>query len=108
MGRKGFQEYIYWNQEFLLLVDKLHNAVAVCQVMDGDCLCEHVFPDATHLNAVRRKEATSIHEASPFKNNWVVAFIHDQHSNQTFISVYYEIATKFMHVFLFADQLLLV
>jgi len=89
------------------LVYKLHNTVAVRQVMNGDCLGEHIFSDAAHLNAVRREEATSIHEAAAFKDHWIVAFIHDQHSNQTFISVYYEIATEFMHVFLFAGELLL-
>lgn len=73
--------------------------------MDGDCLCEHVLPYATHLNAVRRKKATSVHEATTFKDHWVVAFIHDQHSNQTFITVDNEVTSELMHVFLFASEL---
>jgi len=76
--------------------------------MDGYCLGKHVFPNTAHLYTEWRKKATSVDKAAAFKHYWVVAFVHDQHSNQSFIAIHNEVTSELMHVFLLTDELLLV
>ena len=76
--------------------------------MDGYCLGKHVFPNTAHLYTEWRKKSTSVDKAAAFKHYWVVAFVHDQHSNQSFIAIHNEVTSKLMHVFLLTDELLLV
>lgn len=87
----------------MLLVNKLDYAIPVSEVVNRKSLGKHVFPDAAHLNRVWRKEPATIHEGVSFISNWVVSFVHYEHSYESFVSVHDEVTAEFVHVFLFSN-----
>ena len=103
---EGFQDHIGWKQELLLLVDELDSAVTVCLVVTCHGLSEHIISDTTHLGGVCSEKPTPIQETTPRERHRIVPLIHDQHTNDPFISIDDKVATKLMHVFLGSDQLL--
>ena len=90
------------------MINELYNTVAVGKVVDRKSLSEHVFSYTAHLYCIGRKESTSVHERVTFESDWVVSFVHDQHSDESFITIHDEVAAPLVHVFLFAYKLLLI
>lgn len=75
--------------------------------MHSDCLSEHIFSNAPHLNGVSGEETTSVDEGWPLKGDWVVSLVHDQHSNDPLISIDDEVASELKSVFLSLGELFL-
>ena len=50
--QKAFEQYVDWDQEFLLVVNELEHAVSICKIVDNDSLCEHIVSDASHLYCI--------------------------------------------------------
>lgn len=107
LWQEGFEENVGRNKELLLLVDKLEGAVAIAQIMQSDSLGKHVVSDTPHLNSIRREELSTIDEAASFESNWVISLVHDEHSDDSFVTIDDEISSEFMHVFLLLNELLL-
>tara|TARA_B110001450_G_scaffold172660_1_gene161043 strand:- start:339 stop:764 length:426 start_codon:yes stop_codon:yes gene_type:complete len=103
----GLEHHIAWNQEFLFVINELHHAVTVGQVMNGDCLSKHIVSHASHLNSICREETASVDESWSLESNWIVSFIHDQHSNNSFVTINDEISTELIAIFFSLGQLFL-
>lgn len=73
--------------------------------MQSHSLCKHVVSHATHLDSIRSEKLSSVHKAASFEGNRVVSLVHDQHADDSLVSIDNEIATEFMHVFFLGDQL---
>lgn len=87
------------------MVDELQRAVAVTQVVQCDGLGKHIVSHTADLHRIRREKLASIHEATSLKRDWVVSLVHDEHTDDTLITVDNEIATKLIHVLFLGDQL---
>jgi len=90
------------------MVDELQRAVTVAEIMQSHCLSEHVVAHTPHLHSVWGEKLATVHEASSFKGYWVVSLVHDEHANDTLISINDEVATELVHVFLALHELLFV
>lgn len=73
--------------------------------MDSDCLGMHIISNTPHLNCIWSKEFTSVCEAASLESNWVVSFIHNEHTNDSLVSIDDKVATELMHVFFGRNQL---
>ena len=87
------------------MVDELQRAVAITQVMQCDGLGKHIVSHASHLHRIWREELASVHEAASLKRDWVVSLVHDEHTDDSLITIDDEIATKLIHVLFLGDQL---
>ena len=107
LGKQGFQEDVGGDKELLLLVDELECAVTITQVVKRNRLSKHIVSHAPHLHGVWREEFTSVDEAASRECHWVVPLVHDEHTNDSFITINDKVSTKLMHVLLPLDQLFL-
>jgi hypothetical protein len=71
-------------------------------------LGEEVISHASHLDGIGSEELASVDEAAPLEGNWIVTLCLNEHSNDSFVSIDYEIASHFRHIFLLFDQVLLI
>mmetsp|Transcript_31722 Transcript_31722/g.48609 ORF Transcript_31722/g.48609 Transcript_31722/m.48609 type:complete len:318 (-) Transcript_31722:559-1512(-) len=91
----GLEHDVDWNEEFLLVVDKLHHAVTVGQVVDCDRLGEHVLTHAPHLYGVGREQTATVDEGWSLESDWVVSLVHNKHTHDTLVTVYDEVPSEF-------------
>ena len=84
----------------MLLVNKLEAAVSISLIMHCHSLSMHIFSHTPHLNSVRSEETTSVTEIAAREAYWVVSLGDNEHSHDLFISVYNEVASEFVHVFM--------
>ena len=89
------------------MIDELKCAIAVTQIVKSDRLGKEIIANASHLHGVWSEELATIDEASSLKGYWVISLIHDEHADDSLITINYEVAAELMHVFLLLDQLLL-
>ena len=106
LGQKSLQKDVGWDEELLLLVDKLKGAVAIAQVMQSDSLGKHVVSDTSHLDSVGCEELSTVDKAASFKGDGVVSLVHNEHSYDSLITIDDEVTTEFMHVFFLLNELL--
>jgi hypothetical protein len=102
---QGLEKHVHGDQELLFVVNELHHAVAVDQVVHGDGLGEHVITHASHLHCVGRKHFASVDEGGPLERNRVISFVHNQHSHNSLISIDNKIPAKFKTIFFHSGQL---
>lgn len=98
--KECLQKHVGWHEQLLLVVYKLHRTVSVTHVVQSHCLSKHIIAHASHLHGVWSEEFATVNEAASFKSHWIVSLVHDEHTNQTLISIYDEVATKLMRIFL--------
>lgn len=75
--------------------------------MNGHCLSKHVVSNASHLNSIGREKTASIDESWSLESYRVISFAHDQHSNNSFVTINYEVSSKFITIFLSFGQFFL-
>ena len=73
--------------------------------MQSHCLSEHIVTNAAHLHCIGCEELAPIHEATTLKSDRIVALVHDQHADDTLITINNKVASKLVHVLLLGDQL---
>ena len=108
LGKQSLQEDVGRDEELLLLVDELECAVTIAQVVKRNRLSKHIISHASHLHSVGCEEFTSVNEAASRERHGVVPLVHDEHTNDSLITINDKVSAELMHVFLPLDQLLLI
>ena len=75
--------------------------------MQGNRLSEHIISNTSHLDGLWREELSSIHKTASRESYWVVSLVHNEHSNDSLVTIDNKVSTKLVHVFLLRDELLL-
>ena len=87
------------------MIYEFNRAVAVTQVVQGDCLCEHIITDTAHLYSVWSEEFASIYKAVTLESHWIVSFVGYEHTDDAFVSIDDEVAPEFIHILLLINKL---
>ena len=86
------------------MVYEFHHAVSVTQVVHCDCLSKHIIANAAHLNSKGGEQSASINESRSLESYGIVSFVHNKHSDDSFIAVDYEVTSELEAVFLLLCQ----
>lgn len=76
--------------------------------MQGEGLGVEIVPDASHLYCELSVSRTSVCVGRPQEGNWIVPFLHNQHSDYFLVAIYNEITTKLIRILVCFDELLLI
>lgn len=67
--------------------------------MQGYRLCCEIVSHTSHLHCIRSKVFPSFAEFRSLEGDWKVSFGHNKHSDDFFVSIDNEVASKLSHVF---------
>lgn len=76
--------------------------------MQSESLCIKIITNASHLYGKFSIAWTSVSIRGSQKGNWIVSLLNDQHSYDFFITIDYEVSTKFVGIFILLYQLLFI
>ena len=102
-----FQNYVARQQKLLLVVDEFQHTISIGEIVQSDALSEHVLPDAPHLNCISGEKSASVYESWSLEGNWIISFVHNEHSSNFLISIYDEITSELETILLLLGEFLL-
>lgn len=73
--------------------------------MEGQGTSVHVFTHTSYLNSILGEVESFVFVPGSFEGDRIVTFLHNQHANDLFISIYDEVPSEFITVFAVLDHL---